>query len=115
MRSLRSVTVALCVVLSSIATAAETALKIDNSQPFDIYMPIRLQGMKLGGGATAQATSERGAVQQLGDDVVFLADVTASKSKVTKIVDGAPPAPVNDLQLSAINDGVSFHFKGKNL
>src|SRR4051812_28090648 len=91
------------------AWAAELGVEIVNNQPFDIWMPIRLRGVTLEAGA--QITSEQTAVQQSGDDVIMIADVPASKTKVTKIVDGTLPTSVKELELVPVSEGISLRYK----
>lgn len=94
-------------------TTASNDVVIVNNQPYRVRMPMRIRGQKLGTGNWV--TSKGRAVQQVGDDLVFIADLNASSSQRLSFGRGAnsnnPPA----LVLLPTTEGVAVQYQGHDV
>jgi hypothetical protein len=88
------------------ARAAELTVELVNNHAFDIHQPVRIRNIKL----DAQSAN----AQQLGDDLIVIANVAASQGRTLKIPDTAQ-SPEPRLKLEPTNDAISLGFDGKDL
>ncbi|MDX6708989.1 MAG: hypothetical protein QOH96_5, partial [Blastocatellia bacterium] len=103
-------------VVGSIIASVKTPprnITVVNNQPFRIQMPILLRGQRLGPGDWTIGKGR--AVQQLGDDLVFVADLEGSSTTNLTIQQSQPSAEPDDLKVRPVEKGLSFAYKNKDL
>ncbi len=110
----------LCGALLMVCTVSGTApnkrtasndVVIVNNHPFRVRMPMRIHGQELDAGSWV--TSKGSPVQQVGDDVVFVANLNASSSERLSFRRRASTNNSAALTLLPTTGGVALQYQGK--
>src|SRR4051794_32548974 len=94
----------LIVTMLAAGSALGQKVELLNNQPFDIRMPVRLRDVKLNGQPSPIA-------QQLGGDLIVLADIQAYKLRTLALESSDPVAEPDDatrVELKAADHGVAI-------
>jgi hypothetical protein len=98
--------------LAGATTETVRTIELVNNQPFAINMPVKISRVSPGPGTWA---ADRSAVQQSGSDLVVMADVPATGSRVL-VLKKSEPAPSKEIgaELAPGRNDVGIRYGGKD-